>query len=318
MPGHLEPLSLDPAASHRLGMRAVTTRAGVGAESETWVRHYEEKLLAGTVNGRLYVVGGVPVGFVSWFAGGPVGVSVELLYASGDACSPEDYAQILSGVEQEVGPIAFVPGPLTGVSAEGEERLMRSLSFRRYGRSEMVREGDGDLSPEPPVEGERQRQVVREDLVDLARLHQRAYRDSFDRYLFLELADEEEDARREVRDILEGRWGKLLPDGSWLCEKEGRIVGAVLSVHGRIGTGALIADVIVAPELQGRGLGRRLLTTAIRSMLGAGERRIYLNVTEGNERALRLYRSLGFVRSLGPTRDWYNARRIPVAPSPDA
>jgi ribosomal protein S18 acetylase RimI-like enzyme len=75
---------------------------------------------------------------------------------------------------------------------------------------------------------------------------------------------------------------------------------------------------MVDPEFQGSGVGRRLLTTTLRSLRGAGEPRIYLNVTEGNEPALRLYRRLGFVRSLGPTRDWYNALRIPFAPSPDA
>jgi len=193
---------------------------------------------------------------------------------------------------------------------------MRALGYRRYGRSEMVLEGAGPPADGSPRPGETLRPVERDDLVALAALHRAAYRDRFDRYLFLELTDEGEDAVREVREILDGRWGEFLPHGSWLLLDGGRPAGAVLTVHG--GAGALVADVMVDPASQGHGIGRRVLTRALREMRAGGASRIYLNVTEGNERALRLYRGLGFVRSLGPTRDWYNAARIPVPPSPSA
>jgi len=193
---------------------------------------------------------------------------------------------------------------------------MRGLGYRRYGRSEMVLQAPGAPGEASSPAGEQFRPALRTDLVRLAELHRAAYAESFDRYLFLELPDEHEDARREVHEILEGRWGEFLPEGSCVCERDGRMVGAVLSVRGP--TGALVADVMVDPGHRGHGVGRRLLTSAVRSMRHAGVDRIYLNVTEGNERALRLYRSLGFARSLGPTHDWYNARRIPVAPFPDA
>ncbi|HYA11098.1 MAG TPA: GNAT family N-acetyltransferase [Thermoplasmata archaeon] len=316
MPVRLDPLATDLEASHRLGRCAATTRAGESRESEGWVRALEQRLAGGTVTGRLYVVDGRPTGFVSWTPGGPVGASVELLYVAPGSSDPEDYARILAAVETEVGPVAFVPGPLAGLAPGAEERLMRGLGYRRYGRSEMVL-GDDAPDLDPPAEpGERLREVQRTDLPALAELHRRAYRDSFDRYLFLEFTDEHADALREVEEIVDGRWGEFLAEGSWVAERGGRPVGSVLSVRGT--TGGLIADVMVDPDLQGHGVGRRVLATAAGAMRRAGVPRIYLNVTEGNDRAIRLYRRLGFVRSLGPTHDWYNARRIPVAPSPDA
>ena len=313
MTSRFEPLSHAPDAGRELGRRAIATRAQGGREPADWVRAYEERLLAGAVDGRLYVVDEEPAGFVSWSAGGPLGNAVNLLYLSDGSASATSYAEILHLVEREAGRVAFVSGPLAGLPGPEEAGLMRSLGYRPFGRSEMVLGTEVPL-PEPTVEAaDRFRPAQRSDLPGLAELHRRAYRDRFDRYLFLEVEDEREDALRGVTEILDGRWGEFSPAGSWTCERAGRLAGAVLSVRSPAGT--LIADVMVEPELQGAGLGRRLLTTTLRSLRGAGERRVYLNVTEGNERALRLYRRLGFVRSLGPTADWYNATVIPVAPS---
>ena len=75
---------------------------------------------------------------------------------------------------------------------------------------------------------------------------------------------------------------------------------------------ALIADVAVAPSSQGKGFGRVVLVGTVRALRERGSTAIALVVTEGNRRAVRLYERLGFVRTLGPTREWYNTRQIPV------
>ena len=49
------------------------------------------------------------------------------------------------------------------------------------------------------------------------------------------------------------------------------------------------------PPWRGQGIGRRLIETAIAAAWRQGFQRIELTVNEGNERALRLYRSVGFV-----------------------
>jgi ribosomal protein S18 acetylase RimI-like enzyme len=56
----------------------------------------------------------------------------------------------------------------------------------------------------------------------------------------------------------------------------------------------------VETAVQGRGLGRSLLEAALSHQLLAQAKRVYLQVWERNERAVRLYESLGF-RKAGTT-----------------
>ena len=49
------------------------------------------------------------------------------------------------------------------------------------------------------------------------------------------------------------------------------------------------------PRWRGQGIGRRLIETAIAAAWRQDFKRIELTVNDGNERALRLYRSVGFV-----------------------
>lgn len=58
---------------------------------------------------------------------------------------------------------------------------------------------------------------------------------------------------------------------------------------GRLGVGAL-------PEARGRGVGRRLMHSAIGEARARGMERIELEVFASNTRAIALYQSLGFVR----------------------
>jgi ribosomal protein S18 acetylase RimI-like enzyme len=315
VPPLLAPLSADPEASRRFGLRAIRARELGDRPAADWVQLFEEQLASGRVTGRLLVVDGRPRGLATWSPGGPPGLSVHLLYAAAEGSDPAEYGRLLAAVEGEVGPVAFVTGPLAGLSDEVEESLMRSRGFRRFSRSEMRLDPHVPLAEPTLVPGERVRPAGPSDLPELAELHRRAYHARFDRYLFQEEPDERADALRGVREILEGRWGSLDPAGSWLLEQAGRPLGAVLSV--RSPAGRLIADVVVDPEHHGSGIGRRVLTRALAALRQAEDSPVYLNVTEGNERALRLYGSLGFVRSLGPSRGWYRADRVPVAPSAD-
>jgi ribosomal protein S18 acetylase RimI-like enzyme len=57
---------------------------------------------------------------------------------------------------------------------------------------------------------------------------------------------------------------------------------------GRLGMGLL-------PDYRGRGLGRQLVAQAVRTARQAGIERVELEVFASNERAIALYRALGFV-----------------------
>jgi ribosomal-protein-alanine N-acetyltransferase len=67
---------------------------------------------------------------------------------------------------------------------------------------------------------------------------------------------------------------------------------------------AEILTFCVAPACRNMGLGRALLETAVKELRSAGIRQLFLEVEEGNEAALKLYRSLGAVE-VGKREGYY-------------
>ena len=73
---------------------------------------------------------------------------------------------------------------------------------------------------------------------------------------------------------------------------DGRPVGTVRAwLHGR---SAHVTSFGVLPELQGRGLGRQILTRLVRELAAEGRAPIQIEVETLNRNALGLYRSCGF------------------------
>jgi RimJ/RimL family protein N-acetyltransferase len=62
----------------------------------------------------------------------------------------------------------------------------------------------------------------------------------------------------------------------------------------RDGDNAHLARVILAPHVRSRGLARPLILLALHTARALDATRATLNVVAGNERALRVYRSVGF------------------------
>ena len=301
-----------PDEVRRFVHEALERRAGDVYEVGPWVDQVLGELAAGTLKGTVPLSDRRPVGLVAWASGGPLGSNVHVLYLSGPAASPAGYAELLTEAARRSGGVAFAPGRLAGMATSDEAGLMERLGFGRYGRSEMKRSTvpgpEGPAADGPGVV----RPIGPEDESALARLHRVAYHGRFDRYLFQEEADEERDSAREVHQLLHGRWGPLETNGSLVLELDGALVADVLAVERP--QGVLIADVAVEPAHQGRRLGHRILRASLQGLATKPARAVYLNVTEGNTPAIRLYTSLGFVRSLGPSEDWYNRAAIPVVP----
>lgn len=84
----------------------------------------------------------------------------------------------------------------------------------------------------------------------------------------------------------------LDPYVSRVYEKEGAPAGVMLIA--RRGWSSRIAAMGLAPELRGGGLGRRVLGETIAEARARGERRMVLEVIEGNAPAVALYTKLGF------------------------
>ena len=309
MDDELVPFASDLRASLALAREAVLASFDPGVDLSELVPVVERQIRDGSAHGVLRVHEGRPVGLALWDPAGPVGVAVRLLYLRGGAASANGYRAFLASIEGAAGAVAFSP-TLPGLTLEEEAATLRSMGFATYSRSEMR---FPPTAPAPELElgtGLAVRRFRPDDERKIAALHAAAYRDHFDRYLFAEDLDADRNAELTVRRLIEGRYGEFLPWASMVVEDRGRLVAEtlVLAPPGR----ALIADVAVAPSSQGKGFGRVVLVGTVRALRERGSTAIALVVTEGNRRAVRLYERLGFVRTLGPTREWYNTRQIPV------
>jgi ribosomal protein S18 acetylase RimI-like enzyme len=311
----LTPLADDLQLALEFAREAIRARGEPEAVQAAHLAMLRERAGAAGGAGGLVRAGGVPTGAAWWDRSTVTGITVDPMSLDRAHASLEGYGALLERIEALAGPIAFVCGPLAYLPAAEEVRLFAARGFAPFSRSEMTwdpgHRGRVDGLPAPAG----LRAVGPGDAAGLARLHAGAYRGRFDEYLFREDADGERDADRHVRDVLAGRWGTFLAEVSCALEVDGRLASAVLCVERR--DGVLIVDVMTDPARRGEGLGRATLAGTLRALAARPRGRVYLNVTEGNRRAVGLYEGLGFVRSLGPTRDWYQTDRIPVSPDRD-
>jgi ribosomal protein S18 acetylase RimI-like enzyme/AcrR family transcriptional regulator len=79
-----------------------------------------------------------------------------------------------------------------------------------------------------------------------------------------------------------------------VAEAGGRVVGTAMA--GYDGHRAWVNYLAVAPALQGRGLGRRLMAEIERLLLERGCPKVNLQIREGNEPVMEFYRALGYER----------------------
>src|SRR5207249_1787104 len=104
----------------------------------------------------------------------------------------------------------------------------------------------------------------------------------------------DEEWRGYVGGLFKGDSGQYLPDASYVALEGDRIVGAILVTHW-MGM-PLVAELGVAKDRRGRGVGRALLEAAMGRLAGRDEPRLALYVTLGNDPAIGLYRSIDFVQ----------------------
>jgi ribosomal protein S18 acetylase RimI-like enzyme len=75
---------------------------------------------------------------------------------------------------------------------------------------------------------------------------------------------------------------------------EGRPIVCGYAICGRAGRTGYLQRLAVDPERQGRGLGRELVIDALAWLARRHATSVLVNTQETNERAIDLYRSLGF------------------------
>jgi ribosomal protein S18 acetylase RimI-like enzyme len=130
------------------------------------------------------------------------------------------------------------------------------------------------------------RPAVADDLEALVEIEQRCF--EYDRL-----------SRRSFRHFLASDTAACL-----VAEEHGRLLGySLVLFHGRTAL-ARLYSMAVAPEHQGRGLGRTLLHAAEAAALDGGAAVMRLEVNPNNEPAVALYRSAGYV-DFGVYRAYY-------------
>jgi ribosomal protein S18 acetylase RimI-like enzyme len=93
-------------------------------------------------------------------------------------------------------------------------------------------------------------------------------------------------------------------DQTLVIERDGAVVGTLRAP--RSGPVGGIYGFGVAPELHGQGIGREALRRACAGLRAQGATEVRLEVAVENDRALRLYTSLGFERAT--TEDYFECR----------
>ncbi len=311
MSGSLVPLTKDREAALSLAREAVVARADPERSVADQVRYIEGRIRSGTLHGALWTAGGRPLGIAVWDPPERLGIAVRVAYLVPAAATPDAYRALLDAVDRAVGPIAFA-APVPGLSTEDEARVLRSLGFAPFHRTEMRFPTARPIPEVASPIGISIRPVRPADRDVLGRVHAAAFRGHFDRYLFLEDPDPDRDADQVIRSLCDGRWGEFLAASSFVAESGAKPVGSTLVIRseGR----ALIADVAVDPAFQGRRIGEALMLRSLHALRARGEPVVALAVTEENRRAVRLYERLGFVRALGPQRQWYSTVVVPIPP----
>lgn len=181
-------------------------------------------------------------------------------------------------------------GAITGQFEDRYESTFTSLGFRPlFARMRMeapTRTGPpaAGVVLQPPEEGE----VAR-----LTAFLKEAYEGHLEQRYGMHVGTEEE-WRGYVAGLLKGDSGRFMPDASYVDLEGGRIFGAILVTHW-MGM-PLVAELAVAADHRRRGIGRALLVASMGRLAGLGESRIALYVTLGNDPAIALYRSQGFVQ----------------------
>jgi [ribosomal protein S18]-alanine N-acetyltransferase len=96
----------------------------------------------------------------------------------------------------------------------------------------------------------------------------------------------------------ESEFERLLAEGNIVCHvarrNGGRGAVCGFTISRIVEDEAEILMVAVSPEEQGRGLARRLLARHLGRLAARGARKVFLEVDEGNDPAIRLYTRAGF------------------------
>jgi ribosomal protein S18 acetylase RimI-like enzyme len=137
------------------------------------------------------------------------------------------------------------------------------------------------------------RPLRREDLAAAAQIIHRSHVGSLDAALNLTYATPSFCRGFVETLVLRAGCGRFDPEASFVAESPAGNAGVLLASH-LSRTNGHVCQVSVTPDAQGQGVGRTLMTAALRSFRAQGLETASLSVTLDNHPAYSLYLSLGF------------------------
>jgi GNAT superfamily N-acetyltransferase len=184
-------------------------------------------------------------------------------------------------------------GTITASFEDRYEPAFEALGFRRhFARMRM----EAATVAVPPVSAGNLKPPEEAEVLKLTRFLQDVYEGHMEQSFGMHVGSDDE-WREYVADLFKGASGRFMPEASYVALEGERIVGALLTTHW-MGM-PLVAELGVAKDRRGRGLGRALLQATLHRLATLGEPRAALYVTVGNDPAIRLYESLGFAQAGG-------------------
>jgi ribosomal protein S18 acetylase RimI-like enzyme len=195
-----------------------------------------------------------------------------------------------------LGRLRRIESQFVGIGNDGADALFQVRGFERLERDYMLLELERgeDGNPRTDSTDISIRSWQQNDSWQAAKVIHRSYRGTHDSRINSQYRTEQ--GCRELLTILTDHiWcGDFLPEASRVAfHRPGAIAGVLMA--SRVSRGvAHIGQISVHPSHQGRGIGRRMIESALSELGRLGFKSITLAVTSANTNALHLYESCGF------------------------
>ncbi len=189
-------------------------------------------------------------------------------------------------------PVALVTDMLPQLTDEEQNRLFPRLGY--WHRWKVLMRRENTESEQSRASFPQLRRIRPGDLPGIVEVYVHAYARRPGEFWTSGDPDDWETARADVMSHLEGnQWSPgFLPQGSFVWEENGRIVGAILAEASRHKVPYLM-DLIVHPDHHRRGIGRALMEASVATISSEGHAAVELAAIRSGA-PYRLYQKLGF------------------------
>ena len=255
---------------------------------------FRRTLERGGIAGKVVRIGGRAVGFTYYAVTGQLGVVGGLVLspvwgtvAAGEALLRETVDTVRrKGVRRIEAAFVSIDYPWLAPAFERQ-------GFRTYWREFLRVALHAVPALEPPPAGVQLRPWRETSIAEIAQIMRAAYAGGIDAQAHQRYRTEH-GCRAVLDDILhQGSCGNLVAEASVLAYHRSRGVGFIVTTEVASGQ-AHVAQVAVLPTYQRQGIGRSLLTYSMACLVEGRFDTLSLIVYQANDRALRLYRALGF------------------------